>query len=94
MSDYPEWPVSIDQAIRILVDLVPLDEQRRIAALPKDELIELHFGLGAWIRKFFGLWKQNEGLLTATGKRHPDDASEVIIGVFWERLRSEDPKPH
>ena len=94
MTGPPIWPLTIDHAVRVLLDLVPEEKKREIAAPPKDELIDLHFGLGAWIRNFFGLYKGNQALMKATGKRQPDDASDVIILAFWERLRAAEPKVH
>lgn len=33
----------------------------------KDELFQLHFGLGMWIRNNWGLWKGNKELLSNAG---------------------------
>jgi hypothetical protein len=65
-----------------------------IAAMPEDELINLHFGLGQWIRNNLGLWQANSLLLSATGQHAPDDASSAVIRAFWQRLRDELPKVH
>ncbi len=92
MSD--DFPTTIEAAVRILEDMIPKDQQAAIAAVPETELIQLHFGLGQWIRNQFGLWNENPELLKATGKPHPDDASTVIIRAFWQRLRANLPKRH
>ena len=39
-------PTTIDAAVRLLLAMVPEDEQAKIAAMPEHELIMLHFGLG------------------------------------------------
>ena len=62
--------------------------------MEEDELIRLHRGFGMWIRNNFGLWKGNKALLMETGKRHPDDASAVIITALWRTLRDGLPKVH
>ena len=87
-------PTTIDAAVRVLVSLVPQDEQIRILAMTEADLNSLHPSLGQWIRNYFGLWKGNAALLDATGEKHPDDASGVIIKAFWQRLRDVQPKLH
>ena len=74
--------------------VLPEDEQAKIAAMPEDELIMLHFGLGQWIRNHLGLWHGNAVLLRATGESNPDDASGVIIHAFWKQLPNGMPKLH
>lgn len=58
------------------------------------DLMMLHFGLGQWVRNHLGLLGDNPALLEATGERHPDDASGLIIRAFWLRLRDGLPKVH
>ncbi len=89
-----DLPISVDAAVRVLQGMIPEDEQAKIAKMPEDELPMLHFGLGQWIRNNLGLWQGNTQLLAATGEKHPDDASEVIIRAFWQRLRDDLPKLH
>lgn len=63
-----------------------------VRSMPKDDLIEFHFGWGMGIRNAFGLWGGNEALLQSCAEArgypfiHPDDASMVIIEAVWERL--------
>lgn len=87
-------PISVDAAVRVLQGMIPEDEQAKIAKMPEDELPIIHFGLGQWIRNNLGLWQGNTQLLAATGEKHPDDASGVIIRAFWQRLRDDLPKLH
>lgn len=89
-----DLPVNIEAAVRVLQTMISESEQAKIAAMPEEELIALHFGLGQWIRNNFGLWQGNPRLLMATGEQHPDDASSVIIRAFWQRLRDGLPKLH
>jgi hypothetical protein len=89
-----DLPTTIDAAVRLMLATVPEDEQAKIAAMPEDELIMLHFGLGQWIRNHLGLWHGNAALLRATGESNPDDASGVIIHAFWKQLRNGLPKSH
>lgn len=97
MSDEPanpDYPASIEAAVRLLQSMVPPEELVKITQMEEGDLIGLHFGLGMWIRNNFGLWKGNKALLLETGKRHPDDASEVIITALWRTLRDGLPKVH
>ena len=87
-----QWPESIEDAVLLLRTHVSRDEQARIAALPREALIDLHFDLGAWIRCTFGLSTGNDELLDATGCRQPNDACDVVIEAFWRALRSDHPR--
>lgn len=87
-------PATVEQAVRALLGLVPLAEQAKIAATSEADLSMLHFGLGQWIRNYFGLWSGNDRLLHDTGQPDPDDACDVIVRMFWIQLRSDLPKLH
>lgn len=82
------FPTTIEEAIRRLRQQLPAAELARIAALPEDDLIWLHFGLGTAIRNDFGLWAPDSPLLRATGKDHADDAAAVIVRTLWCELKS------
>jgi hypothetical protein len=84
------WPRTVDEAVdRILVKLTD-DEKDVLCQTPEDDLDELHFGLGASIRKNCGLWDGNTDLLASCGSpdMHPDSASAVIVQGVWEKLRA------
>jgi hypothetical protein len=87
-------PATIEQAVRALLGLVPLAEQIKIAAMSEADLSMLHFGLGQWIRNYFGLWSGNDRLLHDTGQPDPNDACDVIVRMFWTLLRSNQSKLH
>lgn len=94
MSDKKQWPETVDQAVGVLLGLLPEDEKVKIAAMAQDDLVALHFGLGMWIRNNLGLWSENRALLESSGAQTPDDASGVIIEALWRRLQEETPKVH
>jgi len=94
MPSADQYPSTIEAAVRLLLDLVPAPELEKIAHMAEADLIDMHFGLGQWVRNHFGLWKDNRELLQVTGKRHPDDASAEIIHALWRRLRDDLPKLH
>jgi len=89
-----QWPVTIDEAVGVVIATLSEDERASIAVLARDQLSGLHFGLGLWIRNNLGLWKGNESLLESTGAPNADDASLVIIEAVWRRLREDVPKVH
>ena len=95
MGDDPgELPTTVDAAVRILMGLVPVEEQAKITLLNENQLLSLHFGLGQWVRNYFGLWGNNPELLKATGETDADEASSVILHKFWLALRDDLPKLH
>jgi uncharacterized protein DUF6794 len=94
MSDKMQWPKTVDQAVGVLLGLLPDDEKAKIAALSQDDLVALQLGLGMWIRTNLGLWSTNSALLESTRAQNPDDASAVIIEALWHRLQEDTPKVH
>lgn len=73
-----------------------LNDEIQITIMKKEDLPNLHFSLGAYIRNELGLWSGNEALLEScrqySGKSdlHEDNASSVIIQALWERLQDKD----
>ena len=45
-----QWPATIDEAVGVVIAALPEAEAAKIAAMPEADLINLHFGLGMWIR--------------------------------------------
>ncbi len=78
-------PRTMDEAVDLLLSVLPEDTKEKIKNSPKGNLG--HFGLGMYIRNEFGLWKDNKELLDVCGTQHVDDASDVIIQALWEKLR-------
>ncbi|MBA3056328.1 MAG: hypothetical protein KJ614_01955 [Gammaproteobacteria bacterium] len=89
-----EFPTTGDAAVRLLLGMVEESEQAKIAEMAEDDLINLHFGLGLWIRNNLGFYDGNTQLLRDSGKENPDDASFAIIYAFWQQLRGALPRIH
>lgn len=93
-----QWPATIDEAVGVVIATLPDEDKVLIAAMPKSELIGMHFGLGMWIRNNLGLWQGNDALMQSIRNRnpgiHPDDVSMLIIEDVWTRLREMAPKVH
>ena len=92
------WPKTVEQAVEVLLAVLSEDEKLKIAQMEKEDLIDLHFGLGMGIRNEFGLWAGNKYLLKDVAKQeglkeenweniHPDDASTLIIYELWKKLK-------
>lgn len=81
-------PQTIEQAVVVLLEQLPADKKYQIAAMSRNDLINLHFGLGTSIRNDFGLWGGNAALLESCGNIHPDDAAMAIIEALWRRLNN------
>ena len=102
MSPPRKWPVSVEEAVTLLLRVLPEASLEELASLPRDQLLPTHFGLSMFVRNEFGLWSGNTAL-TADCARfaeaaflHPDDVSMVIVERLWEALqeRRASGKPH
>jgi len=51
----PLLPRTIEEALEILLEKMPLKDQVSLARLPEEDLVYLHPQLGAWIRDRFAL---------------------------------------
>lgn len=86
------YPQNLDEAISHL--LLTLDEQqkRQLTAMSEQSVEGLNYGLGARIRRDFGLWQGNPALMRSCGEYNPEDTSMVIIRATWAALQSLDGK--
>lgn len=86
-------PKTVAQAVSHLLSNLSLQEKTAIANMQKDNLVDLHFSLGRFIRNEFNLLADNKKLMEScrllSGKRdlHADDVSSVIIESLWENLQ-------
>jgi hypothetical protein len=85
-------PKSVDEAVEILILGMSEEELKKIREMDKDDLIELHFNLGMFIRNSFGLWGDNDALIKSCMKKSgvvdADPASSVIIKALWKKIRN------
>ena len=86
-----QYPQSIREAVEIPSSELSEKDKQAITNIPEQELSLLHFGLGNYIRNEFGLWRNNEELLTVccpdSSLRNADDASMVSIKALWWALQ-------
>lgn len=83
-----EPPETLDKAVSRLIDILSSEEKMAVKMLQEEDLIDLHFGLGASIRNAFRLHDLKSPLLKSCGELHPDDASCVIINALWTKLNN------
>jgi hypothetical protein len=86
-------PKTVDEAVKRLIANMPLKFKVDLSKMDEDELINLNFSFGAFIRNQFGLWNENFDLLTDCRDlsgitfMNADDATAFIIWELWKRLR-------
>ncbi|MES2183973.1 MAG: DUF6794 domain-containing protein [Pseudomonadota bacterium] len=81
-------PHSVDEAVQVLLTLMPETEQAKVAQVREEDLDRLHLGMGIWIRNNLGLWSGNDELMADTGAYDADGAAAVITRTFWLRVRA------
>lgn len=88
------FPVTINEAVDIIVGGMTDEDKIQILGKSRDDLIIYHHGWGTGIRNEFGLWRGNTALLDDCGGSdiHPDACSMIIIEAVWERLRGNYPR--
>ena len=85
-------PTTVDEAIEILMSEMKLKYLTRIAKMAEDDLINLHFTLGTWIRNNF-INPLNDKLLGSCKEvsdnedLHWAQIHMVIIKELWKRLQ-------
>jgi hypothetical protein len=65
---------------------MPAEDQARLRAVRRDDLINDLHSWGRGIRNEFHLWGGNPALLEACGTDSPEGASLVIMTAVWDRL--------
>jgi Domain of unknown function (DUF6794) len=87
-QEHPQrMPATVNDAVIALLAMLTEDTKAEICARDRDQLIELHFGFGTWIRNHFDLWQGDSALAQDAGCSHPDDVAGAIIEALWNRLR-------
>jgi Circularly permutated YpsA SLOG family/Domain of unknown function (DUF6794) len=89
----PEPPQTVEEAVARLLEQVPLKDRTLIANMTVSELAAVKLSLNRYIQKHFGLWIGNPALMAScrfagkTDQIDEDQAVDVIIRAFWEKLR-------
>lgn len=80
-------PVTVDEVMKALSEVLTSKEQAELVASKKDKLIWYHHGLGRWMRNNWDLWQGGPLLehMKSLGFQHPDDMSQSLIEEYWAR---------
>jgi hypothetical protein len=83
-------PKTVPEAVDRLVAGLSEDDRASIRGLPKEDMIQFHHSWGLGIRNRYGLWGENEALLSTLPpeERWGDNASMLILFAVWERLHT------
>ncbi len=81
------FPQTLEEAITRLLNDLDADQQHKLARLSEQSIEGLNYGLGARIRRNFGLWHGNPALMRSCQTHNPEDTSIAIIKATWARLR-------
>jgi hypothetical protein len=85
-------PETVDQAVDRLMSEMNLKDLNKVAKMSEDDLINLHFTVGMWIRSNFG-YPRNDKLLQSCREVSRDrylhfaQMHMVIIRALWKRLQ-------
>lgn len=88
-----ELPLTIDEAVSMLLDDLPLLDRTRLGAMTSEELNLINEAVGLQIASEFRLWGGNDALLnaclTAVDKSEEGDADPtmVIVRAMWKKLQ-------
>jgi hypothetical protein len=81
-----EPPKTIAETVDRLIMVLDDEHKLVIAAMPKEDLGDLHFSLGLAINNAFGFWDSRSPLLSSCKSMNPDDVSDQIIIELWKKL--------
>jgi hypothetical protein len=85
-------PETVDEAVYRLMSEMDLKDLTKVAKMPEDDLINLHFTVGMWIRNNF-VYPRNDKLLQSCREVSRDkylhfaQMHMVIIRELWKRLQ-------
>ena len=77
---------TVTEVVAEIIKKMSEADKANVVNTPEADLIQFHYGWGTAIRNNYNL-RQNQALVKATGKEHPDGASGVIIKAVWQTLR-------
>ena len=90
---YP-FPKNVDEAVERLFTQLTLKDKSKIARMDHRDLKPLDHTLGRYIADHFGLWEDNDALISSCGftlgkgSIEEEEAISLIIRKLWEKLQS------
>lgn len=88
-----ELPLTIKEAVNLLLADLPLLDRTRLSAMTTEELNMINKAVGFQIAKDFRLWSGNDTLLNACLQAIDDndeddsDLTMVIVRAMWQKLQ-------
>jgi hypothetical protein len=87
-------PTPTIEAIVDAIDRVVPDDQKQYVRCSRDEgdlIARTHFGMGEWLRTTMRLWSKNDltAAFRARGITNADDASSVLLRIYFHKLKGE-----
>jgi hypothetical protein len=82
-------PRDLDDAHERLLVLLPDSVVQHMRAGSEANMVSYHFGLGMWMRNYWGLWSRRSHLywyFDSLGIHSPDEISGFILSTFWRKL--------
>ena len=92
ISEIADLPKTVDEAVDFLISRLSLKDKSTIAKMSEDDLNNLQFSLGLYIRNRL-LYPKNDRLLESCRQEavdkylHRDQAPRLIIKELWKQLR-------
>ncbi len=83
------FPATTEEAVQILQLVLSDDDKAYIRRVPRERLMELHFGMAAHLKYVLGLNAANTPLLAACQAANADQATACIISSLWSELRAD-----
>jgi hypothetical protein len=84
-------PNTLEEAFVALDQILTPEARAQFRKTPENKAVtSAHFGLGMYIRNEWFRAGQSKlpGLLQATGARHMDDMSAIVLTSYWRHLNS------
>lgn len=84
-------PVTVDECMTALGQVLTAEENDELIKSTKKELIVYHHGLGRWMRNNWDLWQGGalKDHMQSLGFMHPDDMSQSLIEEYWARKNNQ-----
>lgn len=80
-------PVSLEEAVEILIRGMSPDDRKYVASIPQDDLLGKTYSWGMGIRNGWRLWDRDSPLMQQFPGKQPDDVSRLVIEAAWEKLQ-------
>ena len=80
-----EMPKNIEDAVSIVIDAMSSDQKEELRQVREENLLNLHFGFGMWVRNLLGHWVPP--IVEEGYPAHPDDISVEITKIIWKKLQ-------